>query len=339
MDDRRRYGNEYEEYGRFEEESRGGYRGPGFSEERDREPGRRSRGGPSSSFQGSSNDRGRGFAYGQGEYGRDGYGQGGFRRSTDGRDEWEESRGRMSTRSGSEGVSGSDRGRGEEGAWRPGEDPSYGEVGSSSRSGGSYQDRGGRGGSRAWGVQSEESRGGRYQGGSFQGRGQYGGDSGQSYGSGRGGYGYGSDEQADFDRQRYSGSYGFGSSGRERGGSLQSSGIGRYAGRGPKGYTRSDERIKEQVSEKLEENGEVDASEITVQVKDGEVTLEGTVIDRWMKRRAEDVAEECPGVKQVQNRLRVEGGDGSDSRASKESVLGSSTGAGSPKSSTSRRGI
>jgi hypothetical protein len=81
---------------------------------------------------------------------------------------------------------------------------------------------------------------------------------------------------------------------------------GRFSGKGPKGYTRSDDRINEQVSEKLEENGEVDASEITVQVHQGEVTLEGTVLDRSMKRMAEDVAEDCPGVKNVQNRLRVD---------------------------------
>ncbi len=158
----------------------------------------------------------------------------------------------------------------------------------------------------------------------------------RGYGSGQGGYGYGggsfgrsgpsrsssyeSGEGADYGRQSYGGRYGIGETGQRRGGSLGGShqSTGRFAGKGPKGYTRSDERIKEQVSEKLEEHGDIDASEITVQVKNGEVTLEGTLSDRSMKRMAEDVAEDCPGVKEVQNRLRVEHGNGSEKSSSSQ---------------------
>jgi hypothetical protein len=82
---------------------------------------------------------------------------------------------------------------------------------------------------------------------------------------------------------------------------------GRYTGRGPKEYTRSDDRIKEDVNDRLEQHGEIDAWEISAMVQNGEVTLEGTVPDRLMKRLAEDVAEESPGVKQVHNRLRIQG--------------------------------
>ena len=85
---------------------------------------------------------------------------------------------------------------------------------------------------------------------------------------------------------------------------------GRFTGRGPKGYTRSDERIREDVSDRLEQHGEIDASEIEVRVANGEVTLEGTVEDRWMKRMAEDLVEDCPGVKQVNNRIRIQGNGG-----------------------------
>ena len=85
---------------------------------------------------------------------------------------------------------------------------------------------------------------------------------------------------------------------------------GRFTGRGPKGYTRSDERIREDVSDRLEQHGEIDASEIEVRVSNGEVTLEGTVEDRWMKRLAEDLVEDCPGVKQVNNRIRIQGNGG-----------------------------
>lgn len=86
---------------------------------------------------------------------------------------------------------------------------------------------------------------------------------------------------------------------------------GRFTGRGPKGYTRSDERIREDVSDRLEQHGEIDATEIEVRVSNGEVTLEGIVEDRWMKRMAEDLVEECSGVKQVNNRIRIHanGGD------------------------------
>jgi hypothetical protein len=82
---------------------------------------------------------------------------------------------------------------------------------------------------------------------------------------------------------------------------------GRFTGRGPKGYSRSDDRIREDVSDRLELHGEIDASEIEVRVESGEVTLEGTVSDRLTKRLAEDVVEDCPGVKQVHNRIRVQG--------------------------------
>jgi hypothetical protein len=80
---------------------------------------------------------------------------------------------------------------------------------------------------------------------------------------------------------------------------------GGFAGRGPKGYTRSDERIREDVSDKLMEHPDLDASEIEVRVSAGEVTLAGSVDSRWAKRLAEDIAESCTGVRDVMNQLRV----------------------------------
>ena len=78
-----------------------------------------------------------------------------------------------------------------------------------------------------------------------------------------------------------------------------------YAGRGPKGYRRSDERIRDEVSDALTADPQVDASEITVQVVSGEVTLSGSVATREQKRRAEDSAERIAGVSDVTNNLRV----------------------------------
>lgn len=78
-----------------------------------------------------------------------------------------------------------------------------------------------------------------------------------------------------------------------------------FRGRGPKGYSRSDERIREDVCERLAWHPEIDASEIEVTVKDGEVTLSGTVDERRQKRLAEDVAELVLGVTDVSNRVRI----------------------------------
>lgn len=82
-------------------------------------------------------------------------------------------------------------------------------------------------------------------------------------------------------------------------------GRGEHYGRGPKGYTRSDERIGEDVNDRLTDDSRLDASEIEVEVSDGEVTLTGTVTNREDKRYAEDVAEGVSGVKHIQNNLRV----------------------------------
>lgn len=79
-----------------------------------------------------------------------------------------------------------------------------------------------------------------------------------------------------------------------------------HSGRGPANYTRSDDRIREDVNDKLTEDWAVDARNVTVAVNDGEVTLDGTVSTRLQKRRAEDCADDVSGVKHVQNNLRVQ---------------------------------
>jgi osmotically-inducible protein OsmY len=78
-----------------------------------------------------------------------------------------------------------------------------------------------------------------------------------------------------------------------------------HRGKGPKGYRRSDGRIEEDVNDRLSYDSWVDASDIEVKVSSGEVTLTGTVYDRFAKRRAEDIAESIPGVTNVENRIRV----------------------------------
>ncbi|MGH7272507.1 MAG: BON domain-containing protein [Polyangiaceae bacterium] len=80
---------------------------------------------------------------------------------------------------------------------------------------------------------------------------------------------------------------------------------GRYTGRGPRGYHRSDERIYEDVCEMLTRNGAIDASDVVVTVKQGKVVLSGTIATRTQSHVAEGVAGETFGVVEVQNSLCV----------------------------------
>ncbi|HET7656561.1 MAG TPA: BON domain-containing protein, partial [Luteimonas sp.] len=80
---------------------------------------------------------------------------------------------------------------------------------------------------------------------------------------------------------------------------------GGYRGVGPRNYSRSDERIREDLNERLTEADDLDASDITVEVSNGVATLGGMVPQRWMKHRAEDLADGCTGVRDVRNQIRV----------------------------------
>jgi hypothetical protein len=78
-----------------------------------------------------------------------------------------------------------------------------------------------------------------------------------------------------------------------------------HAGRGPRGYQRSDERIREDINDRLTDDGYVDATDIEVVVNNSLVTLTGRVGSREEKRRAEDIADSVSGVTDVSNQLRV----------------------------------
>jgi osmotically-inducible protein OsmY len=82
---------------------------------------------------------------------------------------------------------------------------------------------------------------------------------------------------------------------------------GPFTGRGPQGYQRSKETIQEDVCERLTQHGQLDASQIQVDVNENcEVTLTGTVDSRQAKWMAEDVVESIWGVTDVHNQLRVQ---------------------------------
>ncbi|MCC7364759.1 MAG: BON domain-containing protein [Dehalococcoidia bacterium] len=80
------------------------------------------------------------------------------------------------------------------------------------------------------------------------------------------------------------------------------------AGRGPKSYSRPDERICEDVCEALTRHPDIDASNVEVNVEGGEVRLHGTVETRFDKRLAEDVACEISGVRDVRNEIKTQTG-------------------------------
>jgi BON domain-containing protein len=270
--------------------------------------GRQWEGGQGGFGQGSQGGYGQG--YGQGGYGQ-GYGQGGY--------------GQGFGRAGEYGQGGYGQGGYGQGSFGQG---GYGQ--------GEYG-RGGYGyGYRPGGSEQSQWRGGSDE--STYGQGGYGqrgfGQGGYSQGYGQGSYGQGS----------YGQGSSYGQSGLGQGLGYSSTLIvGRFYGRGPKGYRRADERIREDVSEELFRNPEIDASEIEIQAQNGEVTLTGKVEDRHQKRLAEDIAERVSGVTDVHNQLKVDKGffaklfgTGEDRERDREQERGTTARRGTAGTSTSR---
>jgi osmotically-inducible protein OsmY len=78
-----------------------------------------------------------------------------------------------------------------------------------------------------------------------------------------------------------------------------------HRGSGPANYTRSNERVLEDACDRLTDDWQLDARNIQVTARDGEVTLDGTVDSRQAKRHAEDLVYDISGVRHVQNNLRI----------------------------------
>lgn len=95
-------------------------------------------------------------------------------------------------------------------------------------------------------------------------------------------------------------------------------------GRAPKSYQRSDERIKEDLCDRLM-HGWVDAENVEVRVSSGEVTLTGVVEDRQAKHVIEDVAEQILGVREVLNQIRVQPREESHHSHGQSSTTGTTT--------------
>jgi osmotically-inducible protein OsmY len=269
------------------------------------------------------------------------------------RNEEERNRGDWEEQSGQRGLSGYSGGsESEQSGWGRDMDEDRWGQGGYGQSQYGQREQGGYGqsqyGQRGQGGYGQSQYGQREQGG--YGRSQYGqreqGGHGQSqYGQReQGGYGqssqYGQREQGGYGggtRQQYGRQYesqsfdqpypsgfqsDFSSSQRSR------SGFGRegygesgaHRGKGPKGYTRSDERLKEVICEKLTDDPMIDASEINIEVTGQTVKLTGTVDDRSTKYEVEELIERCGGVKDIDNQLRVRSGSWQSSQ------MGSQTG-------------
>ncbi len=81
---------------------------------------------------------------------------------------------------------------------------------------------------------------------------------------------------------------------------------GPFQGIGPQGYQRSDDRICEDICERLTQHGQLDARDIDIDVDNSVVTIKGNVSSRREKRLAEDIVDSVSGVTDVHNQLKVE---------------------------------
>lgn len=85
----------------------------------------------------------------------------------------------------------------------------------------------------------------------------------------------------------------------------------RARSRMPRSYRRSDERVREDICERLSADPRVDPGDVSVEVREGRVVLAGTVPERRMKYLIEDIAAECLRANEVDNRIAVaRSGDG-----------------------------
>lgn len=80
-----------------------------------------------------------------------------------------------------------------------------------------------------------------------------------------------------------------------------------FAGYGPKGWQRNDDSIRNDIYEHLTAHHQIDARDIEVNVRGGEVTLTGSVPDRFMKLNTEYLVHHLNGVVEIHNQLRMSG--------------------------------
>lgn len=71
------------------------------------------------------------------------------------------------------------------------------------------------------------------------------------------------------------------------------------------GDDRADERIDHEIHDHLTQSSYINSTEVAVSVKNGEVTLTGSVPDADQSRYVEEIARKVADVKNVQNQLTI----------------------------------
>ncbi len=104
-------------------------------------------------------------------------------------------------------------------------------------------------------------------------------------------------------------------------------------GKGPKGYKRADERIKDDVCDRICHMRGMDASDVEIQVSGGEVTLTGTIQTRQMKWQLEHLIDSINGVTEIHNQLRMKRDDMSSSKSDMDDKANKKTSMSSPSAS------
>lgn len=67
-----------------------------------------------------------------------------------------------------------------------------------------------------------------------------------------------------------------------------------------------DEQVADGVRSRLEQHEMIDASRVSIQVVNGEVTMIGTADNRFIRHRAEELASEVEGVQKIVNKISVQ---------------------------------
>jgi hypothetical protein len=96
--------------------------------------------------------------------------------------------------------------------------------------------------------------------------------------------------------------------------------------REPRGYQRSDERLRDEIYDKLIRQTNIDVSDVEVAIDEGVVSLSGMLSTRWEKHQVEDIVDSIWGVKDIHNNLRVR--SAGDHEGSADSGAGDGGGAG-----------
>lgn len=81
--------------------------------------------------------------------------------------------------------------------------------------------------------------------------------------------------------------------------------VGDHTGKGPQSDLDPDARIVDDISQRLKDDADIDASRVEVASHSGAVTLNGQVTTSAQRAKAEEVAHAVAGVTQVENRLVV----------------------------------